>query len=110
LSSWHSKTGVRGGKEERILDLIQGRIEEFVQVTGVQAMWGPSVRTMRAVVTPMRGSAGVLPRKILKSRCSEMRFQANPDDIKSLVNEVNLPLTQILGRAIIIGKNKKIKD
>jgi hypothetical protein len=23
-----------------------------------------------------------LPQKILKSRCSEMRFQANPDDIK----------------------------
>jgi hypothetical protein len=42
---------------------------------------------------------GVFPQIILKFRCSEMRFQANPDDIKSLV------VTNFT--AIIKGKNEK---
>jgi hypothetical protein len=36
-----------------------------------------------------------------------MRFQANPDDIKSLCSEVNH--TKFTARAIIIGKNEKSK-
>jgi hypothetical protein len=44
--------------------------------------------------------------KVLKTRCSEMRFQANSDDIKPC-NEVNLPHNT--ARAIIIGNNEKNK-
>jgi hypothetical protein len=75
--------------------LIQGRIEEFE---------GPHPCTN--VGTPM---LGVLPQKIFKSRCSEMRFQANPDDIKSLV--MRLTYHTIRPGQLFIGKNeKKIKD
>jgi hypothetical protein len=44
--------------------------------------------SMHAVGTLIRV---VLPQKILKSRCSEMRFQANLDDIKSLMRLTNMP-------------------
>jgi hypothetical protein len=49
-------------------------------------MCGPKVRTHACRShADAGGLMGVLPPKILKSRCSGMRFQANPDDIKSLV-------------------------
>jgi hypothetical protein len=38
-----------------------------------------------------------------------MRFQANPDDIKSLVTRLAYH-TNVTAWAIIIGKNGKIKD
>jgi hypothetical protein len=56
---------------------------------------------------------GVLPQKILKSRCSEMRFQANPDDIKSLVTRL-IYTTQILrpGGQLLVKtkKNQRLDD
>jgi hypothetical protein len=38
-----------------------------------------------------------------------MRFQANPDDIKSLVTRLTYH-PNFTARAIFIGKTKKIKD
>jgi hypothetical protein len=46
---------------------------------------------------------------MLKSRCSEMQFQANPDDIKSLVTRLTYHTNFTATRAIIVGKNEKNK-
>jgi hypothetical protein len=64
---------------------------------------------MHAYGTPMGGvRLTVLPKKFGNLRCSEMRFQANPDDIKSLVTRLTYH-TYFTAIAIIIGKTKKIK-
>jgi hypothetical protein len=64
----------------------QGRIQDFLQ-GGVQLQaripkFGLGVDNVLTEgyhpCAPLRGS-GVLPKKIVKPRCSEMRFQANPD-------------------------------
>jgi hypothetical protein len=46
----------------------------------------------------------------LKSTCSEMRFQANPNDVKSLVTRLHVTYhTHFTARAISIGQNEKNK-
>jgi ribosomal protein S27AE len=52
---------------------------------------------------PMCGRCGVW--EILKYNCSEMRFQANHDDIKSLVTRLTCYTSFNTATAIIIGKN-----